>query len=579
MDERSINNSLGAELSSFKEDTVQMRNVDGLLRNVKQYLGTIDADKEWNDNPEEAYRKFLHTQSYCDFTDPNSLILLGRTGTGKTSILRCLCENVNKKKFDLYDSAIMVSFDDILSNLIETIDDFNNPVINRQLQKSISAYINCYVMKRLIKDGIADKSSAMYAYLKEHNLYDIDDVEYTQTGISKVRCLLETATKLNNKAGEMAENAVTVIDIVNAFMQKGYTEAYREMIRFLNEERRNVLVLIDTIDEYDLRDIKVVLCVKALISVCFQYYKNTAFAHLYLKISIPSEIHTHLFELLPEKQQGNTVVIQWKNNDLIKMIAMRMLYWSNKDESGLMQFHNIFEYSDFYDDNPQSTENAKKILHEFLPETCPTSLSYSFDTLAYIIRHTLKKPRELMSIFNAFIAMIYEKRNLKFFIENPNEIRNAIHSTQEGMISGALSMYSKSYPNILKVCEIVLEQKRYILQGKEFDSALKEAMANNLAYNIDDIKRILLESGLIGKISEISCLHPNSAGVGERIRLIKAKFEYQVKGKLSLNKNDYYVLHPMCYEHFQCEVGTSTLVYPDQFESESDITKSLRLKQ
>ena len=164
MRDNKIYNSLEEELLRFEENTVQMRNVDGLLRYVPSYLGTIDADKEWNDNPEEAYRKFLHTQSYCDFINPDSLILLGRTGTGKTSILRCLCENVNKNNIDLYNSAIMVSFDDILCNLMETIDDFNNPVISLQLKKGIAAYINCHVMKRLIRDEVADRSSAVHLF-------------------------------------------------------------------------------------------------------------------------------------------------------------------------------------------------------------------------------------------------------------------------------------------------------------------------------------------------------------------------------------------------------------------------------
>ena len=42
-----------------------------------------------------------------------------------------------------------------------------------------------------------------------------------------------------------------------------------------------------------------------------------------------------------------------------------MLYWSKKDDSGLMQFHCKFEYSDFYDDNLLSTENAKKYYMNF----------------------------------------------------------------------------------------------------------------------------------------------------------------------------------------------------------------------
>ena len=73
------------QIDTFKDNLTPMRNVDGLLRNVDQYLGKIDAEKEWNDNPNEAYRMFLHTQSYSDFNKEDSLILLGRTGTGKTA--------------------------------------------------------------------------------------------------------------------------------------------------------------------------------------------------------------------------------------------------------------------------------------------------------------------------------------------------------------------------------------------------------------------------------------------------------------------------------------------------------------
>ena len=62
-----------------------------------------------------------------------------------------------------------------------------------------------------------------------------------------------------------------------------------------------------------------------------------------------------------------------------------------------------------------------------------------------------------------------------------------------------------------------------------------------------------------------------------RIRIINAKFEYQIKGRLSLNKNDFYVLHPMCYEHFECKVGNLTLVYPDVFPEE--LMKSVQLKE
>lgn len=577
-------NILKRQLDEYKDSLMQMRNVDGLLRNVKPYLGTLDATKEWNDNPKGAYRRFLHTQSYCDFIDEDALILLGRTGTGKTSILRCICENVNQRKIDLYDMAIIAQFNEILENLINTVDDFNSPVINLQLVKVISIYINCYVMKALINQGYANQTSAMYSYIKNNHLYDLGDNRFSHSGINKIQAMLKATRQMTGKAGEVANNITTVMDIVSAFLDNGYEEAYREMVDALQEKK--VLVLIDTLNEYDLRDAKVVLCVKALIATCFDYYNNVSANHIFVKISIPSEIHTHLIEHLPGKQQGNTVVIQWKNNDLIKMIAIRLLDFCSKDKNNLVKFEKQYEYEDFYDDNSNSSWNAKQMLHEMLPETCPTSLEFSFDTLAYCIRHTLKKPRELMTIFNYFLAKIYEENDFHYFIHNPNEIRNMIHSTQEEMISSALSMYTTSYQEIKDACEIVLQSRKYYFQGKELDDKLKEAVANRKGYDIVDIKRILLESGLVGKINEISQIYVKEDEDSKNkkftmqnsIRIIKAKFEYQVKGRLSLNKADFYVLHPMCYEHFECRVGSQTLVYPDEFDDDAEVMKTVRLK-
>ena len=127
----------------------------------------------------------------------------------------------------------------------------------------------------------------------------------------------------------------------------------------------------------------------------------------------------------------------------------------------------------------------------------------------------------------------------------------------------------------------------YYFQGKDLNDKLKEAVVNRQGYDINDIKRILLERGLIGKINEISkkCVKEDEDGKNKRytiqnsIRIIKAKFEYQVKGRLPLNRDDYYVLHPMCYEHFECKVGSQTLVYPDEFGDEAEIMKSVQLKQ
>lgn len=572
------------QLDAFSDKRTVMKNVDGLLMNVKPYLGKIDAEKEWNDDPSEASRMFLHTQSYCDFDDKDALLLLGRTGTGKTSIIRCLCEKVNQGKHDLYDLAVIAQFSEILDSIINSITDFTNPAVSSKLIEIISMYINCHVMKALIKDNpdCADYTN-MKNYIQKNGLYDLGDLTY-YSGMNAVQRMIDAACKLPGKAGETAQVARTIIDISNAFIENGYEEAYLEMQAAM--KNKHILVLIDTLNEYDLQDARMVICVKALIATCFEYYNKSKCTHIHVKISIPSEIHTHLIEQLPGKQQGNTVVIQWKNKDLLKMIAIRMLYCCKNDKKGILKYDGDYVYEDFYGSHSNTTQNAKKFLYNFLPKECPTSLDFYFDTLAYCIRHTLKKPRELMTIFNHLIAVMYEEEDSKYFIKKPNRIRDIIHSTQEELISSALSMYATSYPQISDVCDIVLHGRNCFFQGKDLDDKLKEAAANRLNYDADSIKRILLESGLLGKINEISYMYVDEEESSRNkvptqdnsIRIITAKFEYQVKGRLAVNRTDYYVLHPMCYEHYECSVGNHTLVYPDQFEDDAEVMKSVRLK-
>lgn len=351
-------NIIKKQLDEFQDSLRQMKNVDGLLRNVKLYLGKVDAGKEWTDNWEQAYKRFLHIQSYCDFIDEDSLILLGRTGTGKTSILRCICKSVNMKKIDSYNIAIMAQFDEILEKLIKTIDDFNSPAINFQLVKVISMYINCYVMKALLNQKEKpNPNSAMYSYIKDNHLYDLGDGRY-DSGINKLQEMLNIARGRSGKVGQAVNEVMTVAEIISAFQQNGYEDAYREMIGELKDKR--VLVLIDTLDEYDLRNAQLVLCVKALIAACFEYYNNSSASHIFVKLSIPSEIHTHLIEKLPGKQQGNTVVIQWKNNDLLKMIAIRLLEWCKNEKKQVIKFEKEYTYEDFYDDNTNAAKNAKE---------------------------------------------------------------------------------------------------------------------------------------------------------------------------------------------------------------------------
>ena len=58
-----------------------------------------------------------------------------------------------------------------------------------------------------------------------------------------------------------------------------------------------------------------------------------------------------LVEELPGKQQENTVIIQWSQNELIRLAALRLLESSKSNKYGKMvlKFDEKFMYKDFYD--------------------------------------------------------------------------------------------------------------------------------------------------------------------------------------------------------------------------------------
>lgn len=590
----------------LKDPVIMMENIDGFLPNPQRYIELDDAEIEWSWDPQSAKIKFLYTKAYKDFSKTSSLLLLGRTGTGKTAILRYLAEKVNRGKNANYNSAIVIEFDEILNVLAVDEIDFTDVNVIYTLQQIISACINTEIMLQLLFDAknSGQELKKIRAYLSGKRLYKEENGSVVHDRIDKLLNSIKRAGDLPGKAGEHVNNVVAISDFMISLMENlrtcGYDDAFDEMRNILKE--KEMLVLVDTAKNYNLRDKRVVLCTKALVSACFEFYKNAKRDHIWMKASIPSEVYTSLVNMLPGKQQGNTVIIQWSSKDLIKMIAMRLLEYSKKsiseDDSISIRFKRDYHYSDFYDENSEAFDNARALIWELLPKECPSSLRVEnsngtplvFDTLAYCIRHTLKKPRELILIFNYFLtAIIDQEKGQNYFIDNPSEIKNYVHATQESVISSALSMYEPFYPNIQEACDMVLHGQMAVTWGKSFEENLRKAegmiqrnidiRSNNRMYGMYEIKQVLMESGLVGKMVTSSIVHLTGSEDGMTeicYRAVKATFEYQVKGQLKMHWDTKCVIHPMCYEHFGCKVKCQTVVYPDRMDQEGII--SVRVK-
>ena len=72
------------------------------------FLGEEDAETEWR-RPEKPLLIFLSTPAYTEFKEPGVLYLLGRRGTGKTTILQMLRYEIRSNNDPNYSYVWMIN--------------------------------------------------------------------------------------------------------------------------------------------------------------------------------------------------------------------------------------------------------------------------------------------------------------------------------------------------------------------------------------------------------------------------------------------------------------------------------------
>ena len=219
---------------------------------------------------------------------------------------------------------------------------------------------------------------------------------------------------------------------------------------------------------------------------------------------------------------------------------------------------------------------AKKFLDAVLPARITTRNSIELDTLSYIIRHTQKKPRQLIAIFNCIFTMAQDKgHNLKNLTSNVELIRDAVHSRLDTLVSGALDIYRGIYPGAIEIVKKSMTGMACYFSSPDLDKAIKQTNeVREQTTGREDVRQLLLQAGVIGLTREA----PKAfQGKQAEASIMEALFEYQVKGKLVITENSMCVVHPMFYEELQIKIDGSILAYPKPTEEEEELLQSLGL--
>lgn len=412
-------------------------------KNIYEYLGSFAAEDDWNNNPKEAKKRFLNVDAYKKFKDAHFIALIGRTGTGKTSIIKKVVDDINNGESEFFKHTIEVSLKDYIREIPNYTCIDSSIQSMAEIEKNIDLYVKLCIMKYVAanKNYFTNDSNTHVLIKNIENYLSKKGIRKETDIVRKILSTLSEATSESSLA--VAVSAISKITL--SLTGEDYDKAIESLSVIL--VNNPILVIIDTLERYDMHDEQLLIIARSLITVSFNYAWKFSKENIFIKLAMPSEIYTKVRNLMPTKFLGREIYIEWNYKDLVKMVAVKF-YCFALDRKNLFDFIDKYSLEDLYN----NSQEAINIIYEFLPEVCPATIALQFDTLAYCIRHTQKKPRQLLMIIDALLEPIIDSNNKNLLKFNTNRVRYLIHSVQEEMIMDSISMYRDSIPQLLKIC-------------------------------------------------------------------------------------------------------------------------------
>ncbi len=520
-----------------------------LLDPIPELIGKADAIDEWTD-PLTAEANFINIASYEQFTDPSCVFLVGRIGSGKTSMFNRLKNSIENGKYKLYDSVAMIDTRDYIAQLgkvirLSNLSSLNYSELECTARKEWEKTINILAMKNAyIKyaDYAPDKFKKIKVFLEKEG--------YISSKLSITNILEKISNNLCN-IEITPENSIinAAAYVFGQALSADYDDALSELNSVL-EDYGNMLILVDSIEKYEFSDKIILAVLNALVNLCLDY--NRYNTRISLKMAAPSELIPKLTAINPEKISSKIVYIRWSHDDLKTFIAVRVYKYINKLDG--------HKYVD--------RDVANEFFDEYYDDTCKTRCGFNFKTFSYCLSYTQKEPRQMLSIFNAWLY--YEKKFPN--TERMQLIDRAITTDELSRVKGALSIYSSVHTKMFEMFERTFSNRNYCFSESEFDEWINSCA--NIRGEIDsyDLKKYFISSGLVGTMVEMHKINPNHPILNndETVRIKEVIFEYQHKECLPFNNDTKFCLHPMVFSALNILIDKNTLVYPKPFEIDSD---------
>ncbi|MDX1810351.1 MAG: hypothetical protein R3240_00265 [Gammaproteobacteria bacterium] len=546
---------------TFNYQQLDIANEGGYIV-AKPKLGEEDSVTQWNNGLKPA-DTFLHTDSYSTFQNDKIILLLGRRGTGKTAIIRMLDHEITTGQMKQYSLSCIVDSEDAFSELSTQIRsspffDFPSPDLINLLKNKWHFLFKIFIMQSLF-----DKNKHIAAKAKTQDLFVIKNYLQQEGLLDKGDALITTDPLLwfsNTIVEELIKieyNHQKLGAVIAGLVKKSLTvefkEAEKALKRILDKEIFPALIMLDSLERYDINDRITQNIIVSLLEAARGLYNNKSLKIL-AKVALPSEIKPYLILENADKYESMTIEIKWSYKNLLTMLAKR--------------FYQNFEKNITHEELEKvGYKDGRNYIYEYIPDVVLTRGHIPIDTLIYVMRHTQKVPRQVIQLFNLIFTYADEVHDVSR-IKESEIIRKGVHIRLDTLISGVFCIYNAIQPQLDSVLRSILTDMYSEFSHEELDKAIRDnkEIWKPLGLTKERIIELMLETGILGILV-------NNAENGEQehsnIRICEGEFQYQLaKSRMNWSRRSTFVIHPMFYEEYRCYVDLNTFCYPRPEEEE-----------
>lgn len=554
---------------------------------MQHYLGFLDATKH---EEQEIFlpQTFVLTSKIKRALEQDICFVCGRKGSGKSAVATMLAR-LEKNGGDKYFKASQGLFEDDFAILhgtfLDDLYEISSPRLNVYSNLELCYYeIWSLILELLSLQTVLTIPDIGKEYEESINsisnyLEDIGDGESSIINIVLEKCF---------EAIEAAKDKVSPLSNFMFFFKKlRSNKNHLNALANMNiiTEKNDIAIYVDTMESYDITDYKI-YPLRGLCQAVKNFVKKQKSTSIQVKCCLPAEMTDELFQENLAKYNEFAVYLNWTYGELLEFLARRYcLYLRYKDQDimladkicSIAASKNITgSKNHFWYDNFWKEFAVSKVKNKFnSPENACT----------YMIRHTQKRPREVLSCMNFVIEHAIDEGTFPKISEKA--LVDGIHDDNNlwQLLTDNLSIFN--FPqidkNISDIASTILVDEKVIFSGKHFNRFAKRAISE-LCFTdeIDKLsfaKNLLIRSGLIGRVIPYSHSETGHSWVDhdskEQCKYYVTEFEYLIPGKVVITDESLCAVHPMLADRLKLmnEESDIGVVYP--IPEKDDLTEGL----